>query len=241
MKIANLFLVISILAGFTGGLTPKDAVRVEGVVLDPEGMPVRGARVTAVIVCGVVVLDEVGSTETDNHGKFSLKIVPGHCDTVRLHASKEEDFWLKTGFWEDELENPGTAPVIELSGEPDPVEINLGSRGGKLFIEATDKDDAFWPAEVFLHDCDSGGGSSSIGWISIDANSPSLEMLLPEGSYCAGISSANGMYPKASACTAVELVPGQAQHVKLMIDPLELTTEFVAPLRRCSPSEPDGP
>jgi hypothetical protein len=235
MKTLGLFSSAAFAVMVIGGLTPQEAVRVQGVVLDPQGDPVRAAQVMATTQCGLMTLDRVGTAETDDHGKFALKIVPEHCGSVMLQASKRDDLWLWTGQWEDVLENPGTAPVIDLRATDDePIEIHLGSRGAELTVETTDEDDTFWPSILFVNRCGSGGSEQSQGMSVISADSPIAAHLLPAGSYCVGVVSANGMFPLASTCTQVELVAGQRSHLRLLIDPLQLTTELVRPVRGCS-------
>ncbi len=230
----GLLLAVSIAASLIGGLDREDAVRVEGVVLDPAGTPVRAAQVMATTKCGLLVLDQVGSAQTDDQGKFVLKIVPEHCGSVMLSAWKNDDFWLESGHWENVLENPGTAPVIDLMvTRSDPIVIHLGSRGGKLSIETTDEDNSFWPSVIFVNRCRSNGSASSTGWSFTSVESPTSEHLLPEGSYCVGIVSANGMFPITPTCTKVEVVAGQRRQITLMIDPLTLTTEAVPQERGC--------
>jgi len=235
MNIVSLLVSAGLAALMIGGLTPEDAVRIRGVVLDPEGDPVRAAQVMATTKCGLMVLDQVGTAKTDDHGMFSLKVVPEQCGSVMLQASKYDDFWLWTGQWGDVLEDPGTAPVIDLNvADREPIEIHLGSRGAELSIEAVDEDDTFWPSTVFVNRCGSGGSPLSSGMSAISADSPTLARMLPEGSYCVGVGSANGMFPMVSTCTPVELVAGQLSHIKLLIDPMKLTTERVRPVRGCS-------
>ncbi len=235
----GLLLAVSIAASLIGGLDREDAVRVEGVVLDPAGTPVRAAQVTATTKCGLLVLDRVGTAETDDQGQFVLKIVPEHCGSVMLSAWKKDDFWLPSGHWENVLENPGTAPEIDLLvTRSDQVVIHLGSRGGKLSIETTDEENSFWPSVIFVNRCGSNGSALSTGWNFISVESPTSEQLLPEGSYCVGIRSANGMFPMTPTCTKVEVVAGQQRQITLMIDPLTLTTEAVPQERGC-PVEPE--
>ena len=230
----GLLLAGSIAASLIGGLAREDAVKVEGVVLDPAGAPVRAAQVIATTKCGLLVLDRVGTAETDDQGQFVLKIVPEHCGSVMLSAWKNDDFWLPTGQWEDTLENAGTAPEIDLLvTRSDQVVIHLGSRGGKLSIETTDEENSFWPSVIFVNRCGSNGSALSTGWNFISVVSPTSEQLLPEGSYCVGIRSANGMFPKTPTCTKVEVVAGQQRQITLMIDPLTLTTEAVPQERGC--------
>jgi hypothetical protein len=134
------------------------------------------------------------------------------------------------------LENPGTAPEIDLEEERSgPIVIRLGSRGGKLSLETTDSDGSWWPSTVFLNRCQSDGSASSSGWSPLTAQYPKVEHLLPEGAYCVGVVSVNGMHPMKPNCEMVEVVAGQRHEVKLTIDPLDLTTEFVPPPRGCSP------
>ncbi len=231
----SLLLAASIAASLIEGPAQEHAIKVEGVVLDPGGTPVRAAQVTATTKCGLLVLDQIGSAQTDDEGQFVLEIVPEHCGSVMLWASKNDDFWLPTGQWEGELENAGTAPVIDLMGtRSDPIVIHLGSRGGKLSIETTDEDNSFWPSVIFVNHCRSNGSASSTGWSFISVESPTSEHLLPEGSYCVGIVSANGMFPITPTCTKVEVVAGQRRQITLMIDPLTLTTEVVPQERACS-------
>ncbi len=157
-----------------------------------------------------------------------------------LWAWKKDDFWLPSGHWENVLENPGTAPEVDLTGtHPDPIVIHLGSRGGKLSIETTDKDNSLWPSVIFVNHCGSSGSALSTGWNFISVESPTSEQLLPEGSYCVGIRSANGMFPMTPTCTTVDVVAGQQRQITLMIDPLTLTTEAVPQERGC-PSQAES-
>ena len=230
----SLLLVASIAVSMIGGPTKDAAIKVKGLVLDPSGNPVRAAQVTATTVCDNLVLDEIGSAQTDDEGTFVLEVTPGYCPSVMLQASKNEDFWLKTGEWEDILENAGTAPEIDLIvTRSDQIVIHLGSRGGKLSIETTDEDNSFWPSVIFVNHCGSNGSVSSTFWSFISVESPTSAHLLPEGSYCVGIRSANGMFPMTPTCTTVDVVAGQQRQITLMIDPLTLTTEAVPQERGC--------
>jgi hypothetical protein len=240
----SLLLAASIVAALIGGPVRDDPITVKGLVLDPTGAPVRAALVTATTSCGVMVLDQVGSTQTDHEGQFVLKIIPEHCGQVLLQASKEEEFWLLTGEWERVLDNAGTAPVIDLKVErSDAVVIHLGSRGGELAIETTDEKHSFWPSVVFVNRCGSNGSASGTFWSPMSVEAPTSVHLLPEGTYCAGVASANEMFPTTSTCTKVEVVAGQRRSVSLIIDPLTLTTKMVPPRRDCSEqparNEPD--
>jgi len=232
--VSHILLTISVLlAHFLGGPTDRDTVKLKGVVLDPEGAPVAAAEVVATATEGIVYLEEVGTTETDNRGEFIFKF-PAR-GTVSVSASKTDDYWLQSGDWEDVLENPGTAPVVDLKGDlSDLITIRLGSRGGKLAIETTDTEGSFWPSVVFINHCRSGSAVSS-SWSPISVLYPDTEHLLPEGEYCVGIVSANRMYPVTPTCKIVQVTPSETRLVKLIVDPLELTTEVTRPLEGCSP------
>ena len=49
-----------------------------------------------------------------------------------------------------------------------------------------------------------------------------------------------GRIPRTPTCEIVEVVAGQRHEVKLTIDPLKLTTEFIPPPRNCSPESEVG-
>ena len=230
----SLLLTALILTHLAGGPIEEDAVEVEGMVLDPEGIPVDGAQVTAMATQGIFVLDRVGTTDTNHKGRFVLKLTPP--GTLMLSASKTADFWLPSGHWENVLENPGTAPVIDLGDDlSEPIVIRLGSRGGKLSLETTDSGGSFWPSIVFVNHCHSNGSALSSVWSPISGQFPKSEHLLPEGFYCVGVVSANGMHPITPTCEKVHVVAGQLHEVKLTIDPLNLTSEFISPVEGCSP------
>jgi hypothetical protein len=235
----SLLLTAVLIAHLAGGPTDKNIVEVKGVVLDPEGTPVGAAQVVATATQGIVYLDRIGTTETDHRGQFVLKLTPR--GTVSLSASKTADYWLHSGDWENVLENPGTAPVVDLAGDlSEPIVVRLGSRGGKLVIETTDSEGSFWPSIVFINHCRSGSAVSS-GWSPISTLFPISEHLLPEGVYCVGVASANGMYPITSTCEKIQVVTGQLHQVKLTIDPLRLTTEIIRPVEGCSPQSESVP
>ena len=233
---SHILLTIAVLlAQLSGSPLDKDKVKLRGVVLDPEGAPVAAAEVVATATEGIVYLEEIGATETDSRGEFVFKFPPR--GTVSLSASKPDDFWLPSGYWEHVLENPGTAPVIDLESDlSEPIAISLGGRGGKLAIETTDSEGSFWPSVVFINHCQSGSPTSSI-WSPISVQFPATEHLLPAGDYCVGVVTANRMYPVTPSCRMVQVTPGHISQVKLLVDPLELTTEVTRPVEGCSPQQ----
>lgn len=228
-------LPIFIAAFLAAGPVQRTTIEIEGLVLDPAGEPVPAARVTATTTCDMLVLDEAETNETDYEGRFVLEVVPEHCARVKLQASRYDEFWLTTGEWEDDLDNAGTAPVVDLTQAlPDePIVIRLGSRGGELSVETVDAEGSFWPTVVYLNRCLPGGTASYSGWAQTTVEAPISAHLLPEGSYCVGIVSANGMSPLKPSCTRVQVVAGKRQQIKLTVDPLTLTTQFQPPERSC--------